>query len=168
MLLPRDRVAVRQLEIREDSRATDDTHRFQLSGEPVFLRIQVLDRDQPLAGQPFTLSVGGLTTSDVVPADGIIEAEIPARATAGVLTIGVGPDQFQATLKVGALHPVETATGVQQRLQNLGFDCGKIDGIVGPRTRGALRRFQEKVGVLPADGRLTLATREQLRQAHGC
>jgi len=52
-------------------------------------------------------------------------------------------------LKVGALNPVmELApdeaciSGVQQRLNNLGFDSGAIDGIRGPITTAAVRAFQ--------------------------
>ena len=70
-------------------------------------------------------------------------------------------------LNLGALHPVATETGVQQRLQNLGFDCGKIDGVVGPRTRGAIRNFQGSVG-LNIDGKLTPETRNKLKEEHGC
>jgi N-acetylmuramoyl-L-alanine amidase len=70
-------------------------------------------------------------------------------------------------LKLGALSPVASAKGVQQRLQNLGFDCGPIDGIVGPRTRAAVRNFQAKFG-LPPDGILGPQTRTLLKEKHGC
>lgn len=40
---------------------------------------------------------------------------------------------------------------LQQQLQSRGFEPGTIDGVLGPATRGALRRWQRSVG-LPADG----------------
>ena len=40
---------------------------------------------------------------------------------------------------------------LQSRLARLGFDCGRVDGIFGPRTSRALADFQSNCGVL-ADG----------------
>jgi len=138
-----------------------------LVGEPVFLRLQVMDRDQPLGGQPFTLVVGGVTIQDITQSDGTIETRIPPDATTGVLRVGTGANLIQMKLKLGALSPVANAKGVQQRLQNLGFECGPIDGIVGPRTRAAVRNFQVKFG-LPPDGILGPQTRALLKEKHGC
>lgn len=42
---------------------------------------------------------------------------------------------------------------VQAQLQALGFQPGTVDGIVGPRTRSAIRDFQEANG-LPIDGKI--------------
>lgn len=40
---------------------------------------------------------------------------------------------------------------LQSRLGRLGFDCGRVDGILGPRTARALADFQSNCG-LPSDG----------------
>ncbi len=52
-------------------------------------------------------------------------------------------------LKIGALNPVmelgpneDCISGVQQRLNNLGFDSGAIDGIRGSVTTAAVKAFQ--------------------------
>jgi general secretion pathway protein A len=50
---------------------------------------------------------------------------------------------------------------LQQRLRNAGFTPGPIDGILGPKTRQAIRRFQEAHG-LRATGHLNDATRQAL------
>ena len=50
---------------------------------------------------------------------------------------------------------------VQKRLEELGFDPGPIDGLMGPRTRGAIRNFQEQA-VLPATGELDPRTLDAL------
>lgn len=38
---------------------------------------------------------------------------------------------------------------LQQRLTDLGFDTGGIDGVVGAKSRDAIRAFQRKVGLVP-------------------
>jgi hypothetical protein len=67
-----------------------------------------------------------------------------------------------------ALWPVAvTAHGdwrvaqVQELLNGAGFNPGPIDGILGPRTKGALSRYQASQG-LPVTGALDEATRQAL------
>lgn len=43
---------------------------------------------------------------------------------------------------------------LQRKLTMLGLYEGKVDGVFGPKTAGAIRRFEQRAG-LPADGRLT-------------
>ena len=68
-------------------------------------------------------------------------------------------------LELGHLDPVAEATGVQARLNNLGFFCGKVDGIIGPMTQEAFKAFQEKNG-LSETGTADQATRNKLAQLH--
>jgi len=58
---------------------------------------------------------------------------------------------------------------LQERLGELGFDVGRIDGIFGPRAARALREFQSNYGI-PADaivGRSTLRALEGLPAVSG-
>jgi peptidoglycan hydrolase-like protein with peptidoglycan-binding domain len=48
-------------------------------------------------------------------------------------------------------HP--SVRAAQQVLKDKGFDPGPVDGIMGPRTRAAIRSYQEK-NTLDADGKL--------------
>jgi len=57
----------------------------------------------------------------------------------------------------GAL-PVEELAALQQALVRLGYDPGPIDGLLGPATRAALRRFQSDNDII-ADGYPDAATR---------
>lgn len=50
---------------------------------------------------------------------------------------------------------------VQQALKDKGHDPGAIDGVMGPKTRQAVRDFQQKEG-LQATGRLDAGTRDKL------
>jgi peptidoglycan hydrolase-like protein with peptidoglycan-binding domain len=53
---------------------------------------------------------------------------------------------------------------LQQLLQQLGYDPGPVDGIFGPHTEAAVRRFQEQCGVA-ADGVVTDELLQWMRQA---
>lgn len=52
---------------------------------------------------------------------------------------------------------------IQSRLDRLGFDVGAADGVVGPRTRKAIREFQQDAR-LPADGYPDGALLQVMRQ----
>ncbi len=52
---------------------------------------------------------------------------------------------------------------VQERLNTLGYDCGKADGVMGPKTQGAIVAFQRASGLV-ADGILGPMTRAALEQ----
>ena len=52
---------------------------------------------------------------------------------------------------------------MQQSLNELGYDVGEVDGVLGARTRAALRLYQKDTN-LPADGFATHAVLGRLRQ----
>jgi hypothetical protein len=54
---------------------------------------------------------------------------------------------------------------LQQRLTKAGFDTGGVDGRVGSDTMRAVRTYQQKVGMEPADGYAGLKVLARLRQA---
>jgi membrane-bound lytic murein transglycosylase B len=51
---------------------------------------------------------------------------------------------------------------LQQRLTAAGFPTDGVDGIIGPNTTEAVRRFQRSVGATP-DGYASLRLLERLR-----
>jgi N-acetylmuramoyl-L-alanine amidase len=60
------------------------------------------------------------------------------------------------------LHTVDLMRGddvaaLQARLTEMGFDCGRVDGIYGPRTELAVKEFQKSVGA-KVDGKCGPAT----------
>lgn len=59
------------------------------------------------------------------------------------------PVQVMATLRNGSRGSAVTA--LQEMLNGLGFESGKADGIFGPKTEAAVKRFQEANG-LTVDG----------------
>jgi putative peptidoglycan binding protein len=62
-------------------------------------------------------------------------------------------------------HPLDRMAGVQQRLKELGFDPGPIDGIYGPLTKKAVRSFQENNPELVLDGIPGPLTKRELGKA---
>ncbi len=53
---------------------------------------------------------------------------------------------------------------IQRSLQVLGFSPGSPDGLIGPLTRGAIRRFQVDQGINP-DGLITFALLDRIQRA---
>lgn len=51
--------------------------------------------------------------------------------------------------QVSRLLRGDDVAALQQRLLDLGFNCGRVDGIFGPETAHALRELQQGVGVSP-------------------
>jgi peptidoglycan hydrolase-like protein with peptidoglycan-binding domain len=125
--------------------------------------------DKPFANFRYELKVDRQTFEGHTDQDGKLEQEIPAEAKDGaVILYKSGGDNDIAAiipLNFGHLNPVEDITGLQSRLNNLGFECGKADGILGPKTKAALSEFQRK-HELPETGEPDPSTREKLRRIH--
>ena len=66
----------------------------------------------------------------------------------------------------GSLMRGDDVTTLQQRLTEMGFDAGRIDGIYGPLTEAAVKEFQRQVGVL-ADGIVGVGTYKALIRLTG-
>lgn len=85
---------------------------------------------------------------------------------------GAAPAAPAATAAASGTAPAADATAaaathmsvadVQQKLNDLGFDAGKPDGIMGPHTHAALKKFQKAHG-LDATGELDAATEAALQ-----
>ena len=76
-----------------------------------------------------------------------------AKQVAAALAKKMTPEQIQkAESKAADFRPgpnqafadKPTVIYVQQSLNDLGFDAGPVDGIAGPRTRGAIRAFESR------------------------
>lgn len=86
----------------------------------------------------------------------------------------VGPETWRALYEAGyrigdrllmLRRPMirgEDVAFLQVRLSSLGFDCGKVDGIFGPRTEAAVMEFQQNRG-LAEDGKVGPEVTTELR-----
>ncbi len=171
MLFPGDLVVIPDLELKQIDKSTEQTHNFVLDAETVKFQLIVKDDEgKPYANCKFDLKIGGKDFTGNTDGSGKIEQEIPADASTGEVAIYEKTGETESVitvfkLELGHLDPVAEATGVQARLNNLGFFCGKVDGIIGPMTQEALKAFQGKNG-LSETGAADEATKNKLAQLH--
>jgi N-acetylmuramoyl-L-alanine amidase len=129
-----------------------------------------------------TGTAGDHRTPDPTGADALFDAacELALREfqQARGLTVdgAVGPETWHALVaarwrlgdRVLTWSVTEPMVGddvhaLQERLLEIGYDAGRADGVLGPKTTQALRAFQREVGV-PADGTFGPTTMRALRQ----
>lgn len=91
------------------------------------------------------------------------------NSTSYGLAVGYLSDRISGGAAIAGSWPVdEPVLSIDQRkelqreLNRLGFPVGTPDGVIGKRTRAALREWQLSVGIIP-DGYPTLAILEQMR-----
>lgn len=101
---------------------------------------------------------------------GKIEAVLPEGITEADLTVWTDESRetaaFAIKIEVEKLDPVSTDTGLQQRLNNLGFDAGPVDGEYGLATEEAVRHFQY-YAELEVTGEADDVTRAKLLEVYG-
>lgn len=149
------------------SGAVNADHDFVAGSTELFLRLRVLDENFKKLAAGSTWKLEGVALPALQKDNGtfdggpMIEVKTKPVAQKGKLTVtykpegsedGDDPVNVVFNLQIGRLDPVDDTTvapddkytpGVQQRLNNLGFGAGKVDGAVGPVTEGALGRFQK-------------------------
>jgi N-acetylmuramoyl-L-alanine amidase len=166
LIYPGDQVYIPDIKPRSESVPTDQQHVFVASFPPTYLNVRIKDQDdQPVTGAQYEMKLDAITLTGATDDDGWIRSKIPAWSELGTLKVWPNPDDPDTTIEwqvgLGHLDPIETVSGIKERLTNLGYNCGeindveddtytaalmqfqtdynlKVDGIVGPQTRGAL------------------------------
>lgn len=163
VLLPGDRLTLPPKARAPHQVQAGRRYRFVVPTTLCKLRVSVAEHGQVKTETPFAFFYGGeKVAGGTVDATGIVECEVPIDAKVVHLLLG----GILHPLAVRALNPVATPSGAQQRLINLGYAPGKVDGILGPRTKAALRAFQRDLQ-LTETGALDRSTQDRLHQAHG-
>jgi len=147
VLNPGDRVFVPDTERREEICATARVHRFIVRIPKVDLRIILADHTgKPFAGRKFRVSAPGLSVSGTTGSDGLVKVSIPATLETAMLSAWLYEDDTAAEpdaeyeLHLGHLDCHDTITGIQARLQNLGYGC-PVSGNICDATRVAINQF---------------------------
>jgi hypothetical protein len=140
--------------------ATEKRHKFLKKGVPATFRLVVQIDGQPIANERYVLVVDGLSLEGDTDDQGFLEVAIPPDATSAELRIR----DLVYQLQLGGLDPIDELTGVQDRLQNLGFYTGPIDGAESKDLTHAIEEFQAAAG-LTVNGKLDQQTRDALVDA---
>lgn len=161
VLFADDKIFIPEVELKELPKPTEQRHKFKRKGEPCKIKLQLLQNGEPRANEDYVFEVGGKLIKGKTDADGQLEHYIPGDSSMGTLTLRNGEDVYP--VKIGVLDPVDKETGVQQRLNNLGYDCGAEDGEIGEQTIEALKKFQAEHD-LQVSGEADAATKAKLKE----
>jgi len=156
-LRPGDEVLIPERRRSEEPGSTAARHRFKKKGVPAKLRLIVEQDDVPIRNERYVLTVDGRNIDGQTDDSGFLEQVISPTARQARLEIA----GLVYELQLGGMDPIEEMSGIQTRLQNLGFYHGEIDGAAGAGTVQAIADFQSFSG-LDATGKLDEATREKL------
>lgn len=169
VLFPGDIVQIRKNETKQEPCAPEEIHRFRALGQPSMLRLRLMNPDEtPRANEKYKLTCGEREFEGTTDPEGKLEHPVPNLAKKAILCVGNDPkaqDQFE--LKIGQIDPIAEVRGAQQRLNNLGFDPGPIDGIMGPKTQAGIKAFQKREE-MDETGQLDQETAAKLVEEHGC
>jgi N-acetylmuramoyl-L-alanine amidase len=170
ILFPGDHVYIPDKKDKSESRGTSKQHNFQIKIPTVLLRLVIEDKTQKAyANKRYLLKIGEHLYKGRTNGQGLVQETIPISAQQGELIVWLsdeaGEEGISFPLQIGDLDPLETISGVQARLHNLGYKCDSVDGDLNEQTKAALRQFQTSVG-LKATGVIDAATRSKLRDIH--
>lgn len=169
LLYPGDVIVIPAHELPSFVLPTGKRHQIKVTVPKRKVRVRVVDaRREPMKNLPFKLDTGKQIYQGQSDGDGVVDRNVPAEVETATLYIG----DVTLPLLLGHLNPYgETRdrgiTALQARLKNLGYQPGRVDGCLGPRTKAALRRFQAD-HALEVTGEADDATTKALLDHHGC
>ena len=169
VIFPGDQLFIPTPEAEPVERATGARHTFQLRTTAPRLRVRLLMGFPFPVTHLYRLTVDGAEHEGSVAEGEVIDVPIRPDTASGQMWVwpqlGYPLEPFEWTFRLGQLDPANELSGVQARLNNLGFRCGTVDGIMGPKTSAALMLFQ-CARAIAATGTLDDGTREALRVTH--
>jgi N-acetylmuramoyl-L-alanine amidase len=139
-----DRVFVPDPRPRTETGATETRHRFRRKGVPARLKLRLKDEEggPGFAGKRWVMDVDGRHHEGAVSPEGDVELPLVPGAAQATLLVGEGDEQQAFELALGALDPVDTPRGAQQRLRNLALQSAEPADEWTPVALEALRDFQ--------------------------
>jgi hypothetical protein len=141
-LTPGDVITIPDKRLRVCTLAIDASHTIKIKGVPAKFSVVVANDDEPLADRPYVLTVGHVRHEGATDADGRVEVWVPPEARRALLEIQAELDDvWEYEFSLGGLDAVETISGVQGRLINLGYACPRSDRL-DDDTRQAIEAFQ--------------------------
>jgi hypothetical protein len=148
VLFPGDSLFVPDHEQKEESRSTNQKHRFKMNSNSLKLRLTLEDAyEAPLANAKCQLILGCDFRNLTTDGSGKIEQNIPADIRDASLTVQDAQSPLsggQITIKIGDLDPVTETSGQIARLSNLVGDVTKPDQTI---VESAVEEFQCDTGL---------------------
>lgn len=175
ILLPGDVVRIPSPEKKEESKKVDGTHKFVRKMEQSDLHLRLLLDGEPIEHTQCVLTVHGVSSmyekegktdgDGNVEIDGSKDIKLPSDTVSAKLQVGKPDSYLEFDLLIGELVPHDQLLGVQQRLNNLGFEAGDI---VSPfKFSAAVRRFGQ-IHDLTEPSAFDKTTQKKIAQVHGC
>ncbi len=156
ILNPGDEIAIPEPTPVEFLVAPNQKHTFIARRLVTRFQMQLLNEgveQLPFANARFRLKADSLSIDETSDASGWIHAELPLDTEHCQLELWADDDATEPLvwqLCIHHLDPVNTQTGTQARLHNLGFDC-PFDDEDGDKTSEALALFQQQHGIDEGD-----------------
>jgi hypothetical protein len=167
ILFPGDVVTIPDRENRKENCTTASSHKFRRKNIPEILHLRLLDHNgNPRSALEYTLDAEGSITNGQTDENGELQSVISTDADIALLVLRNNGQEEVYELLLGELDPADEVTGAQARLINLGFDCGVIDGMLGPITASAILEFQHQYRITES-GNADEITCAKLKEIHG-
>lgn len=145
---------------------TGNTYRARIPSVEVRVILRDIAR-HPLSGKAFEVRGAGPPHHGTTDGDGLAAFRVPIHIREVSLTLVEAGRTF--AVRIGDLDPLTERTGVEKRLQHLGYlspPGAERDPDHEATVARAIGRFQSASG-LPVTGAVDDATRDALRSAHG-
>lgn len=169
LLLPGDMVFLPDKEVKEVPASVETRHRFRRKGVPAYLRLRLVDtEEEPRRNLRYVLNIDGNLHSGTTDEQGHIDQTIAPNARKAILTIiaeDEGAENEEYEILLGHVDPISEASGVDQRLRNLGYLVNSPDEDPDEARRQALMAFQAR-RQSEQTGECDDATRQQLENFH--
>ncbi len=112
------------------------------------IKIYMKDPDgNKYSNKKYELRYGQKVKAGTTDGDGLLQEQIPPNILQAKLLFWLrdGEDRpsFSTILQLTDLEPDDSTAGIQERLQNLGYYAGRIDGEAGAMTAEAVRNFRK-------------------------
>lgn len=170
ILFPGDLIKIPDTRIKEERVPTGQLHRFVVKSPDKHLRIVFRNpKGEVLSGEPYTMQFdSGRGKSGKTGGDGMLKEPVFLGESSATLEIA---DRV-LNLRLGHLNPSgdvveDDLSGIQSRLNNLGYAAGPADGIYDRNTRAALALVQVEEN-LEVSGLPDPSTLSKLEELHGC
>lgn len=162
ILLPADEVYIPAKIGKEKECSTEQRHRFRRKGVPSQLTIELKIEDEPQSNKEISIIVDGVIRDGKTDGNGRISVTIRPNAQEGKIRVKEGGEEFD--LHLGGLDPIDTISGIQARLMNLGYEV-KVTGRWDEDTTEAIKMFQSDQSI-EVTGELNDATKSKIEEIY--